>query len=98
MMSRSKIFAVLAVAVVVLAAGAADAKKKKGPKITHKVTFDFHLTLVHFAAQLQPCLTRENTLHTLNTPQHPFNTGCTTPTRTPYPLQSAQVELKSGRA
>jgi len=26
------------------------------------------LTLVHFSAQLEPCLTQENTLHTLNTP------------------------------
>jgi len=26
------------------------------------------LTLVHFSAQLEPCLTQESTLHTLNTP------------------------------
>ena len=26
------------------------------------------LTLVHFSAQLEPCLTHENTLHTINTP------------------------------
>jgi len=26
------------------------------------------LTLVHFSAQLEPCLTQENTIHTLNTP------------------------------
>jgi hypothetical protein len=26
------------------------------------------LTLVHFSAQLEPCLSPENTLHTLNTP------------------------------
>jgi hypothetical protein len=26
------------------------------------------LTLIHFSAQLEPCLTQENTLHTLNTP------------------------------
>jgi hypothetical protein len=55
------------------------------------------LTLVHFSAQLEPSLTQENTLHTLNTHSHPLNTGCTTPARTPYPIQSAQVELKSGR-
>ena len=55
------------------------------------------LTLVHFSAQLEPCLTQEYTLHTPNTPWHPLNTGYTTPTRTPYPIQSAQVELKSGR-
>jgi len=50
------------------------------------------LTLVHFSAQLEPCLAQENTQHTLNTPQHPLNSGYTTPTRTPYPIQSAQVE------
>jgi len=55
------------------------------------------LTPVHFSAQLEPCLTQENTLNTLNTPSHPLNTGYTTPTRTPYPIQSAQVELKGGR-
>jgi hypothetical protein len=26
------------------------------------------LTLVHFSAQLEPCLTHKNTLHTLHTP------------------------------
>jgi len=26
------------------------------------------LTLVHFSAQLEPCLSQENSLHTLNTP------------------------------
>jgi len=26
------------------------------------------LTLVHFSAQLEPCLSQGNTLHTLNTP------------------------------
>jgi len=26
------------------------------------------LTLVHISAQLEPCLTHKNTLHTLNTP------------------------------
>jgi hypothetical protein len=55
------------------------------------------LTLVHFSAQLEPCLSQENTLHNQNTPSHPLNTGETTHTRTPYPIQSAQVELKSGR-
>jgi hypothetical protein len=33
------------------------------------------LTLVHFSAQLEPCLTRKSTLHTLNTPYHLLNTG-----------------------
>jgi hypothetical protein len=46
-------------------------------------------TLVHFSAQLEPCLTQENTLHTLNTPYHPLNTGYTAPTRTPYPTECA---------
>jgi hypothetical protein len=29
------------------------------------------LTLVHFSAQLEPCLTQEDTLQTLNTPLTP---------------------------
>jgi hypothetical protein len=29
---------------------------------------DQGLTLVHFSAQLEPCPSQENTLHTLNTP------------------------------
>jgi len=37
------------------------------------------LTLVHFSAQLESCLSQEYTLHTLHTPYHPLNTGCTTP-------------------
>jgi len=44
------------------------------------------LTLVHFSAQLEPCLSQENTLHTLNTLSHPLKTSYTTPTRTPYPI------------
>ena len=59
-----------------------------------EVAGDQGLTLVRFSAQLEPRLTQENTLHTLNTPKHPLNTGYTTPPRTPYPIQSAQVELK----
>jgi len=51
------------------------------------------LTLVHFSAQLEPFMTQENTLHTLNTPWHPLITGYTTLTRTPCPNKSAQVEL-----
>jgi hypothetical protein len=55
-------------------------------------------TLVHFSAQLKPCVSQENTLHVLHTPfKHPLNTGYTTSTRTPCPIQSAQVELRSGR-
>jgi hypothetical protein len=53
------------------------------------------LTLVHFSAQFEPCLTHKSTLHTINTRKHPPNMGCTTPTRTPYPIKSAQVELRS---
>jgi len=55
------------------------------------------LTLVHFSAQLEPSLTHNNTLHTLHTPSDPLITGYTIPTRTPYPIQSAQVELRSER-
>jgi hypothetical protein len=61
------------------------------------VACDQGLTLVHFSAQLEPCLTQENTQNILDTPQHPLKTGYTTPTRNPYPIQSAQVELISGR-
>jgi len=38
-------------------------------------------------------VTRKHPTH----PKHPLNTGYTTPTRTPYPIQSAHVELRSGR-
>jgi len=55
------------------------------------------LTPDHFSAQLEPCLTHKNTLHSLNSPSHPLNMGYTTPTRTPYPIKSALVELKGGR-
>jgi hypothetical protein len=55
------------------------------------------LPFVHVSAQLELCLTHQNTVHTLNTPYHTLNTGYTTPTRTPYPIQSAQVELRCGR-
>jgi len=34
-------------------------------------------------------LSRKNTLHTLNTPQHPLHMGYTIPTRTHYPIKSA---------
>jgi hypothetical protein len=55
------------------------------------------LTLLHFSAQLEPCLTHKNTLHTLHTPSHPLNMGYAIPTRTPYPIKSAPVELRSER-
>jgi len=48
-------------------------------------------------AQPQPCLTHKNTLRTLNTPLHPLNMGYTIPTRTPYFIKSAHVELRSER-
>jgi len=54
------------------------------------------LTLIHFSAQLEPCLTQQNTLQSTH-PEHPHSTGYTTHARTPYPIKSAQVELKSGR-
>ena len=40
-------------------------------------------TLVHFSAQLEPCLSQEFPLHTPNTSQHPLMKGYTTPTRNP---------------
>jgi hypothetical protein len=38
------------------------------PNPTSKAPTAQGLTLVHFSAQLEPCLTQENTLHNLNTP------------------------------
>jgi hypothetical protein len=55
------------------------------------------LTLVHFSVKLEPFLTHKNNLHTINTPKHPLNTGYTIITRTPYPIKSARVELRSER-
>ena len=55
------------------------------------------LTLVHFSVQIQPCPTRKYTLHTINTPLHPLNTGYIIPMRTPSPTKCAQVELSSER-
>ena len=55
------------------------------------------LTLVHFSAQLEPCLTHKKSLHTINTPEDPLNAGYTIPTCTPYPIKNAQVELRSER-
>ena len=64
------------------------------------------LTPVHFSAQPEPFLKQKHTLHTLHTlhtpshpltpPKRPLNTPETTPKCTPYPTESAQVELKSG--
>jgi len=55
------------------------------------------LTLVHFSAQLEPCLTHKISLNTPYTPYDPLDTGYTTPTRTLYPMKGAQVELSSER-
>ena len=44
------------------------------------------LTLVHFSAQPEPFLTHDTT-------QTPLNTSKTTPKCTPYPTESAQVEV-----
>jgi len=49
------------------------------------------------SAQLEPCLTHKNTIHTLNSLSYPLNTGYTILTRIPYPMKSAQVELSSER-
>ena len=79
----------------------ATATERRGPAVraltmTH-ATRRQGLTLVNFSAQLEPCLNQDTTPRTPNTPEHPHNTGCTSPTRNPYPVQSAQVELQSGR-
>jgi hypothetical protein len=72
-----------------------------GPMGSNKTTVFEELlkagAYTHFSAQLEPCLTHKSTLHTLNTPCHPLNTGYTSPTRTPYPIQGAQVELRGDR-
>jgi len=52
-------------------------------------SFTFQLNLSRACHKKSPC--------TPLTPPHTLNTGYTTLTRTPYPIQSAQVELKSGR-
>ena len=69
---------------------------RQAPVSSSRITRTQGLTPVHYSAQLEPCLTHKNTLHTLNNPQQPLDTGYTIPTRTPYPINSAQVELKSG--
>jgi len=53
------------------------------------------LKVVQFSAQLEPCLTQKNTLHTLNTSSHRLNTGCTTPDVHPLSHTKRSVELKS---
>ena len=47
------------------------------------------LKFAHFSAQLEPRLTQKITLHTLNTPKQPLDTGYIIPMRTPYPMETA---------
>ena len=49
--------------------GAAVAAGTLAPEDVTEETLERQgLTLVHFSALLEPCLSQENTLHTLNTP------------------------------
>ena len=57
------------------------------PPATAPATYQ-GLTLFHFSAQLEPCLTQETTLHTLNTP----NTSLTRATR---PLRATPIPYKA---
>jgi hypothetical protein len=50
------------------------------------------LTLVRFSAQLEPCLTRKNTLHTLHIPYTPSNTPLTRDTQ---PLRAPPIPYKA---
>jgi len=52
------------------ASGAAAAAEEEEGACTgfRRVAVYQGLTLVHFSAQLEPCPSQENTLHTLNTP------------------------------
>jgi hypothetical protein len=62
--------------------GAASGSRCTFPQ---SVAFSQGLTLVHLTAQLEPCLTQENTLHTLNTPF----------TRATQPLRAPPIPLKA---
>ena len=55
------------------------------------------LTLVHFSAQPEPFLAQKTPWTPPHTPQHRVNIPSTIPKRTPYPTESAYVELKSER-
>jgi hypothetical protein len=59
------------------------AKGAAGPRTDHQ-----GLTLVHFSAQLEPCMTQDNTLHNLNTPQHPLE-------RATQPLRASPIPYKA---
>jgi len=56
------------------------------------------LTLVHFSAQLEPCLTQENALHTLPTPCTPPDTPSTRATQPlsapPEPYKALKLSWK----
>ena len=56
-----------------------------GGRGLHSFTFQLNLIAVSD--------TQRHTTH----PKHPLNMGYTTPTRTPYHIKSAQVELRSER-
>jgi len=49
------------------------------------------LTLAHFTAQFEPCLTQENTLHTLNT----LSNLKTPLTRATQPLRASPIPYKA---
>ena len=49
------------------------------------------------SSTLAVSVTREHPTNSQTPPSYPLDTGYITPTRTPYPIQSAQVEVKSGR-
>ena len=55
------------------------------------------LTPIHISAQPEPFLKQKPTLNTTQYPLIPPNIIDTTPHVTPYPTQSAYVELRSGR-
>ena len=50
-----------------------------------------------FQLNLSRVCQHKDTLHNLDTPKHPLKWGYATPTRTPYPMKGAQVELRSER-
>ena len=46
------------------------------------------LTRIHFSAQLEPCLSQENTLHTLHTP---LIRATQPPRATPFPYKALKL-------
>ena len=53
---------------IVAPAGGAASIPNSLPRSSTVETWEQGLTLVHFSAQLEPCVTHKNTLHTLNIP------------------------------